>query len=94
VTEPTVDDAIRLMTDPHNRGAGGAVEGMVRLREAAIMGELDALSNLQRARALVAEAARRLRGTSRVQRVRSSDGGWVERDEIWVPLAVLRDSTK
>ena len=90
VPEPTVHDAIRLLTDPRNRATGGSRQRHGRLREAAIFGELEAQSNMATARALVTEAVRRPRGTSRMQMVRASEGDWHERDEVWVPESALR----
>jgi hypothetical protein len=66
VPEPTVDDAIRLLTDRANQAMGLPVDGMVEMRPHATIGRLAEMgASHERAIALIEEALGRLGGELR-----------------------------
>jgi hypothetical protein len=63
VTEPTVEDAIDLLTDRANQAMGLPVDGMVEMRAHATIGRLEEMgASNERARQLIKEALEHLGG--------------------------------
>jgi hypothetical protein len=93
---PGVEDAVRLLTEPRNRGVHADL-GMVQMRPPATIGALEAMgADHETAVALISEAAERLGGWMRLEIVGSrprglgrwDPGRWHE--TIWVPEDALR----
>ena len=98
MAEPTLDDAIRVVTDPANRAFGREVAGMVEMRPPAIIGELQGMgASEERATELVREALAQLGGDWTIDTVRSQAsgtgmwGGHQRAPRIRVPAVKLRD---
>ena len=63
VSEPTVDDAVDLLTDRANQAMGLPVDGMVEMRPNATLGRLEEMgASHERAIELIKEALGRLGG--------------------------------
>jgi hypothetical protein len=93
---PTIDDALRLLSDPANRGMTGESSGMVLMAPAGIVGGLQAMGAREDdARELVRAAAEQLGGEAHVHVRKPKKGGRsygrpVVEDEIWIPATALR----
>ncbi len=92
-----MEDALRLLTEPANRGIGRTDLGFVQMRQPATIGALEAMgTDRETATALITEAAERLGGWVRLEIVGSRTlglGRWDParwHETIWVPEAVLR----
>ena len=94
---PTIEDAIRVLTDPANRGMPGSSEGMVLMAPAATLGALQAMgADYDTAVELARTAVEQLGGRLTVHVRQAPSAGprrWgrpVTEEEIWVPAAALR----
>ena len=88
-----------MLTDPANRGMPGSSEGMVLMAPAATLGALQAMGiDHDTAIELARAAVERLGGqmTVHVRQAPSANprrwGRPVSEEEIWVPVAALRDA--
>jgi hypothetical protein len=97
--EPSLEDAIRLLTDPENRAMGHRFgREWAEMQTPAVIGELQVLgADVETARHLAAEAAERLGGFHKVEIYRSDAtgtgrwGGNHPHDVLVVPRSALRD---
>jgi hypothetical protein len=99
MSEPTVEDAVRLLKDPENRAMGHRFgREWAEMRPPAVVGELQTMgADLETARQLAVEGAERLGGFHRMEEVSRSNalgtGPWRgghAKDVLVVPVSALR----
>ena len=95
---PTIDDAIRLLTDPQNRASPGRRDGQLVEMGSQVLIRLQQLgADELEARRLIREAAKQRRGRAALKQVRlegNRTGRAAQRYrevfEMWIPESELR----
>ena len=95
---PTLEDALRLLTDPDNEARGPRVRGMAEMRGSDTIGGLEAMgADVATAKKLILEALDQIGGRFEIEHRQRAGLGrartWAQYDvveHIWVPVDALR----